>query len=127
MKRIVTLIAIGLLLFPLSSYSENFVEALASTSDVTITYAEIGDRLVIMGDYDKLANNTENGLQIDGTMEQYKEELRKYKSILVLMLKDDAIYLAAEIPLADGVIIEGAGSPLMSVKYMMENTHIQSD
>ncbi len=121
MKRTLIVLAAFILLFPLIAQSESFVETLQKGISESISYAELGDRLIIIGEYNDFVNNQQEGLDYSSlSMDQFKDELSKYKAIVILMLKDNSIYLGAEIPLTDGVFTDGTGLPLMSLPFMQE-------
>lgn len=119
MKRFFLILVAVLLICPLVVRAESFVEALNAEYNNTVSFAEIGDHLVIIGDYDLMANVADGAN--DDIIAQYKEELVKYSSIILLLQKDGMIYLGAEMQLVDGVFTEGTGSALMSILYFQEN------
>ena len=120
MKRFFIITLIVMIMCPIIASAGSFIDSLYAEYDGLISYAEIGDKLIIIGDYDRMVN-AGNG-DPESVISQYSEELKKYTAIVLLLEKDGTVYLGAVIPLTDGIPAEGTAFPLMSPLYMQENT-----
>lgn len=111
-----------MIMCPIFARAASFVDALSDYYDGMISYAEIEDKLIIIGEYDRMVNAGNS--ETEDIYAKYSEELKKYTSIVLLLEKDGMIYLGAVIPLTDGKSTEGTSFPLMSPLYMQENIRI---
>lgn len=120
MKRVFIIFLAVMIMCPIIASAGSFIDSLYAEYDGLISYAEIGDKLIIIGDYDRMVN-AGNG-DSESTISQYSEELKKYTAIVLLLEKDGTVYLGTVIPLTDGISAEETAFPLMSPLYMQENS-----
>lgn len=122
-KVIIVLLTLVVLLFSFHAQAEDLITAIHEAYGAETSYAEINGKLIIMGDFEALTNPANNQ---NKPMQDYQEELRKYSDIIMLMYKNDMLYLAVTMPLTDGKITENTATPLMSPAYIQENIQIGS-
>ena len=122
MKRVIAVLVAVLLLCPFIASAGSLVDALNAEFNDNVSCAAIGDRLVIVADYDRMADVPDS--DVKSVFDQFTDELAPYSSVVMLFLKNGVIYLGAEMPLVNGVFTNGTGSPLMSVQFMRDNMSI---
>lgn len=119
MKKLLVLILILALFCSSAASAESIYEWFDTAFGTEYSFAAVGDRLVIICDYDQLG--AESTDLITGSAEFHHDDLIPYSSLVLLMMKDEMIYLGAELPLVDGTIVKGSGHPLMSMAFLQNN------
>lgn len=119
MKRVFIFSLIVMIMCPIFARAASFVDALSDYYDGVISYAEIEDKLIIIGEYDRMVNAGNS--ETEDIYAKYSEELKKYTSIVLLLEKDGIIYLGVVIPLTNGIDTDETKFLLMSPMFLQEN------
>ena len=122
MKRAAIILTVLVMMCPFTVCAESFIDVINTSLNDTVLSAAIGDRLIIVGDYD-LMNNAADG-NVSDIISQHTEELAQYSSVVMLFTKDGTIYLGMEFPLSGGAFTEGTESLLMSPSFLQQNLSI---
>ncbi len=116
MKRVFILFLVIIMAIPFVAQAENYQETFASAIGGEVSFAEMGDTLIIIMDYDYSMQ-----IEDDAFLTPFKDMLSKYNILIMLFNKNGKIYLGAEAFLKDGEIIEGETVGLMSQQFLAEN------
>ncbi len=100
-----------------AEYPNNFIKAMNALSGGSMSYAEVGDRLVFTVDYAQFQKININDFM---SLDPYQEELSRYSSVIILMMKDGKVYRVDELSLAGAKTSDKTPNTLMSMEYLSD-------